>query len=341
MNIEIFNNELFENTWCPLFGNTPIVDNIYDPCNAQILRCFTIIIDVREYFWNCFNKKPSQEPVIKFSDSYEDSYSPSNPDPETIQNYPTWTIKAARFIFRDIPQEINPDLTEPLNNRYWKIVGEVRLNCIPSIHRLPITDCQILGIAAIHKAWAALKAIIYYGDTKHSYINTINIAEEILAEAILRTTEVKLKSSNETINKITKANGQDVKQKGIIPFPTPSGTRWHEVKINFNNPETIRITVGNETAIKTFAEIGFKDCRNGKPKDAWKRLEQFALCWGTIKNFNQTEKPKIEKDIQIIRKILKNYFKIDTDPIPYIDREGYKTQFAISHQESNGNLSKQ
>lgn len=244
--IEEKNKALFEGAWCPLFGNTPIIDNIYDPSNSQILRCFTVITDVREYFWNIYNKTPIAEPVIKFNDPYKDIYSAQNPDPETTQNYPSWKIKVARVISRSIPIEVTPDLVEPLNNRFWKAIAETKENCIPGIDHLPVSDTQILGIVAIKLAWAGLKVVLYYEDPQDVPIKAIDLAESIYSAASLMAEDTKQKNLKEHIDKITKAKlayTHDMLLKSLekqeTPQPQPQGNVFNCIgdswEIKFEN----------------------------------------------------------------------------------------------------------
>ena len=118
----------------------------------------------------------------------------------------------------------------------------------------------------------------------------------------------------------------------VIPFPTPSGTQWHEVKITLLDNENVSIKIKGNVVKKNYAELGFKDSRTGKPSKLWLYFEGLLSSNGEITNYPTTEKAIIEKNISDLRRMLKRCFAINDDPIPYKktkDYTGYKTDFLI------------
>ena len=115
------------------------------------------------------------------------------------------------------------------------------------------------------------------------------------------------------------------KQAKFIPFPTPSGTQWHEVKISFIDRENVKISVGNKTAKKHFFDMGFRKGKTCKPVKSWDVLFTFSEK-GCLK-YSQSTQSKTEKDIQDLKRRLKAYFGMKGDPI--ILRDGYKPVFKV------------
>lgn len=146
--------------------------------------------------------------------------------------------------------------------------------------------------------------------------------------------EPNLETEKQIINKDTSSN--------IIPFSTPPGSNWSDLKMTIIGYEKVKLKVKGETTTTNYEKMGFEDRRKGKPNDAWKRLTEFAYNNGMLTNFSSTKKNKIEKDVQDIRNILSKRFKIVGKPIPdYIKGEGYKTAFNISYQEEKEQKSKE
>lgn len=118
---------------------------------------------------------------------------------------------------------------------------------------------------------------------------------------------------------------QDKARKDFVPFPTPPGTQWHEVKISFIDGENVSIRVKDKATIKNYAEMGFKN--RSKPSKLWFLLKELARSTGSLAGYSDKEKTK--ELVSDLRKKLALYFKIEGDPIPYKMREGYQTAFEL------------
>ncbi|MBE7444684.1 MAG: hypothetical protein HS132_05340 [Planctomycetia bacterium] len=118
--------------------------------------------------------------------------------------------------------------------------------------------------------------------------------------------------------------------KDFVPFSTPSGTQWHEVKISFIDNENVKISAKEETKTKHFVEMGFRKGKTSKPVKSWNILLGFSE--NECLKFSQSTKSKTEKAIQDLRKRLRTYFGIQDDPI--ILDQGYRPKFKISKIES-------
>lgn len=106
---------------------------------------------------------------------------------------------------------------------------------------------------------------------------------------------------------------------------------WADVEICFVSDQRVQITVGAHTETLNYAEFGFVDGRSGTPSLAWLTLRVLAEARGTLyREQNGREGTRVEKRMQAIRATLRNYFKLDGDPLPLIKGIGYQTQFRIS-----------
>jgi hypothetical protein len=114
---------------------------------------------------------------------------------------------------------------------------------------------------------------------------------------------------------------------------------WAEIKIHFLSEERVQINASTTTMTLNYAEFGFEDSRSGKPKRAWIVFRILAEKQGIIRSSSEASLswPKVEKRIQEIRKILRSYFGIYQDPIPFIEGTGYQARFKIACRPSYHN----
>jgi hypothetical protein len=113
-------------------------------------------------------------------------------------------------------------------------------------------------------------------------------------------------------------------------LPTP--TTWSDIQVVFLSDDRVQIYVEKKPCeTMNYADFGFADLRTGNPNLAWEALRTLAEEGGRITNTNRLGVlwSKFEKRVQEIRAILRQYFGISDDPIPYIEGTGYVTQFRI------------
>jgi hypothetical protein len=105
---------------------------------------------------------------------------------------------------------------------------------------------------------------------------------------------------------------------------------WDTIEILFLSDERVQIRNGPNTETCNYAEFGFEDGRNGKPSQGWGILRELAEQGGVIREAKQGPQAwaKIEKRVQEIRKVLRTYFGISADPLPYVEG-GYRACFNI------------
>lgn len=145
-----------------------------------------------------------------------------------------------------------------------------------------------------------------------------------------------VKSSFSSRNLSTQISKPSIKTP-LAKFPTPPGTKWDDVTIQFISDESIKISAKGVSKEFNYAEIGFKDNRRGVvPDNQWKVLQHLAKCNGEISWKSETESlkdfPKFPKRIEILRKRLKDIMGIDEDPFyPYKEIKSYKSKFKIEY----------
>jgi hypothetical protein len=58
--------------------------------------------------------------------------------------------------------------------------------------------------------------------------------------------------------------------------PEPKATRWQEIEVIFLSDERVQIEIGAHTETRNYAEMGFANKQNGKPRLAWGTLRYLA-----------------------------------------------------------------
>ena len=132
---------------------------------------------------------------------------------------------------------------------------------------------------------------------------------------------------------------------------------WGEVQIRFLSDHRVEITTPKCVRTLNYAEFGFADRRakNGgpKPNQAWETLLALADGGGLIRvdaspsstGLDKRRDPelentargkahgrgraKLEKRIQDIRNVLRRYFALAGNPIPFIKGSGYRSAFKV------------
>ena len=109
--------------------------------------------------------------------------------------------------------------------------------------------------------------------------------------------------------------------------------KWQSIEILFLSDHRIQIRVnGKSMEALNFAEFGFADGRTQNANKAWELLRALAEERGIIRDGKAIGEDwsKVEKRIQEIRKVLREYFGLPDDPIPFVEGTGYQSMFKIS-----------
>ncbi|MDI6733384.1 MAG: hypothetical protein QME51_04595 [Planctomycetota bacterium] len=120
--------------------------------------------------------------------------------------------------------------------------------------------------------------------------------------------------------------------KVFVTFPTPAGTKWGEITIQFVSNDSVKISVkGIAPQRFTFAEMGFKDRRKGDlPNKLWEILKYLAKEKGSLSWDSDKAEPKLQQNISRLRRQLKRFFVLKDDPFLSYKQVGkWKTKFKI------------
>lgn len=109
----------------------------------------------------------------------------------------------------------------------------------------------------------------------------------------------------------------------------PQGTEWPKVTIDFISAEVINVSCGGPGRRIEPDQLGLKNKKNGKPKEAWFLLKQFALSGGILPHHEASEPTKMEKRKQELSRALRDSFGIDSDPIKVVKGE-YRALFVAT-----------
>lgn len=124
----------------------------------------------------------------------------------------------------------------------------------------------------------------------------------------------------------------DAGQPGIR-FPTPAGTRWSQVAIQFKSDEAVQVSVGDVSQIYNFTQMGFVDARNGRPTLQWELLRMMAAERGIYTWHSPGACRKNKKRREVLTKKLREFFGVEGDPIELTDdKKGYRTVFKLTPQ---------
>lgn len=297
-------HRIFDDPWCPLYGKIPdVLKGSGDKLTDQCVR----VIEESRKIWTSASVAEDKLKIAK----------------------ELWDLfRIHHNLVSNGHTRIKSITTESICETIIAETKKLSLSCLGGI-----TDTEILAIYTIHVVFSTLKDLwepldkmeidntLYYLYSsplpdRDSYVNAkIYIARLLLSQAKKTGTQ----TQKNTIDK-------------IIPFPTPSGAKWSELKISFLDEENVSITIKTITKRVNYAEMGFKDKRTSKPNKSWKVLLGFALTCGQLNKYDTKEKGKIEKSIQRLEEALIKYFNIGGDPIPYIEEpeyKGYRTDFII------------
>jgi hypothetical protein len=111
----------------------------------------------------------------------------------------------------------------------------------------------------------------------------------------------------------------------------PPAQRWEDVCITFLSEERVQIWIANQPETCNYAEIGFADRRSGKPDKSSAVVRFLAQNGGLVPTTGRAGKDwaALEKQIERTKKVLKNYFGISDDPLPFEKGVGYQLRCKI------------
>ena len=115
------------------------------------------------------------------------------------------------------------------------------------------------------------------------------------------------------------------------PRTTLKVVDWQDIEISFLSDFMVQFRSGQQTQAFNYADLGFRDKRDGNPKRAWELLRFLAESNGMIRDEKHIQVPwrKVEKGVQELRHFLREHFGIASDPLPYAEGNGYRARFQI------------
>lgn len=124
-----------------------------------------------------------------------------------------------------------------------------------------------------------------------------------------------------------------------LRFPTPEGIDWKDISIEIVSNDSLVVRAGEITKRYHAFDLGFRDNRKRDlPNKQWEVLKFLAECNGRLSWESRGAKTGIQKQMQLLRKILKNFFGFSSNPIQgYRKETGYHTKFKITDSSYSRN----
>jgi hypothetical protein len=117
-------------------------------------------------------------------------------------------------------------------------------------------------------------------------------------------------------------------------------TSWREIMITVYNEHTVEIATPQGRRNFSYEDLQLCDRRDGTPDDRWRLLLRLAGHEGVLKRPALSLKDrddggwsKWKKDVQAVRKWLRERFQIEAEPIPFLEG-AYRAGFGIGLRES-------
>jgi len=117
-------------------------------------------------------------------------------------------------------------------------------------------------------------------------------------------------------------------------FPTPPDAAWGDVSIRFKDGHTVSVRVNSVTGVFNYTQMGMANAKNGNPTVQWELLQTFAEQQGTLDWSSPKADRKNQKRREKLAENLRQFFRIDGDPIELAeDGKGWRVLFSL-HPES-------
>jgi hypothetical protein len=122
-------------------------------------------------------------------------------------------------------------------------------------------------------------------------------------------------------------------------FPTPPGTRWHDVRV-WVTDSAITIEAKRRSRDYSFQAAGFEEKRKrGVPDAIWALLKVFAMRGGEIPfdgaDLDHSTRTNLKQYVSVLRQRIRALIPgIDGDPVPHVKEDGcYRMAFRIATRE--------
>lgn len=113
-------------------------------------------------------------------------------------------------------------------------------------------------------------------------------------------------------------------------FPLPAGAGWPNVKIVFQDRETVKVSGGGEQQVFTYVDMGMSNKRNGRPTTQWQLLLSLSKNDGHMDWKSSDAVSAISHRKRKLCALLKDIFGLEDDPIIWDNYEkSYKCRFTL------------
>ncbi len=120
------------------------------------------------------------------------------------------------------------------------------------------------------------------------------------------------------------------KEKTGETFPLPQGAKWSDLIIEFSDGHVVSVKFQDKRKRFTYAQMGMVSSKSGNPNKQWDLLKSFAESYGQIDWQNRFASDKLKKQKQELSKRLREFFRLEEDPIEWVKGEkSYRCLFTI------------
>lgn len=123
---------------------------------------------------------------------------------------------------------------------------------------------------------------------------------------------------------------QATDETSIAFFPTPPNATWGDLRIKFDDGESVTVKVGDARGRFLYSQMGMVDGRSTKPNTRWRLLQSFAKGYGVLTWDSPDASSKNQKRRETLSRDLQAFFRIEGDPIEYVhETKGWRTLFTL------------
>ena len=117
---------------------------------------------------------------------------------------------------------------------------------------------------------------------------------------------------------------------GMVHFDTPAGISWSGITIKFMDGHRVSIKAGDIRRTFDYSKMGMASTKNSEPTKQWELLRAFAESHGLIDWQNRFASDKLKKQKQELSKRLRDFFRLEEDPIEWVKGDkSYRCLFII------------
>jgi len=121
----------------------------------------------------------------------------------------------------------------------------------------------------------------------------------------------------------------------LARFPTPPGTKWEDIVLEFRAEEVIIANCMGITRRVEPEDMGMKSAKNGRPTLQWTTLQAMARSGGRLECRDPKAYDRIKSHKYQLSKKLRAFFQIEDDPIVWDPAESnWKARFTIRPDRS-------